>query len=89
MDCSPPGSLTVGLPRQEYCSGLPFPPPWDLPNPGIKLMSLVSPALAGRLFTTVPCGKSKAYITLILKTDKDTTRKLLTNMPDENQCKTS
>ena len=55
MDCSPPGSLTVGLPRQEYCSGLPFPPPWDLPNPGIEPMSLVSPALAGEFFKlTVP-----------------------------------
>ena len=37
--------------RQEYCSGLPFPTLGDLPNPGIKLTSLASPALEGRLFT--------------------------------------
>ena len=40
--------------RQEYCSGLSCPPPEDLPNPGIER---VSPALAGRLFTTEPPGK--------------------------------
>ena len=37
--------------RQEYWSGLPVPSPGDLPNPGIKPMSLTSPALAGRCFT--------------------------------------
>ena len=35
MDCSPPGS-PVEFPRQEYWSGLPFPSPEDLPDPGIK-----------------------------------------------------
>ena len=39
-------------------SGLPFPPPEDLPNPEIKLTSLASPALSGRFFTTEPPGKS-------------------------------
>ena len=38
--------------RQEYWSGLPFPSPGDLPDPGIETASLVSPALAGRFFTT-------------------------------------
>ena len=38
--------------RREYCSQLPFLPPGDLPDPGIEPMSLISPALAGRLFTT-------------------------------------
>ena len=33
-----------------------FPIPGDLPNPGIKSMSLVSPALAGKFFTTAPPG---------------------------------
>ena len=47
----------MGFPRQEYWSGLPFPPPGDLPNPGTKLASLVSPALAGRFFTTALPGK--------------------------------
>ena len=37
---------------QEYWSGLPCPPPGDLPEPGIKPTSLMSPALASRLFTT-------------------------------------
>ena len=44
--------LSMGFSRQEYWSGLPFPPPGDLPNPGIKPMTPVSPALAGRFFTT-------------------------------------
>ena len=38
--------------RQEYWSGLPFPSPRDLPHPRIKPMSLMSPALAGKFFTT-------------------------------------
>ena len=42
----------MGFSRQEYWSGLPFPSPGDLPNPGIKLTSFASPALAGRFFTT-------------------------------------
>ena len=49
--------LSMGFPRQEYRSGLPFPPPGDLPDPGIKLMSLVSPSSTGGLFTTEPPGK--------------------------------
>ena len=36
LDCSPPGSLSMGFPWQEYWSGLPFPPPGDLPDPGIE-----------------------------------------------------
>ena len=44
--------LSMGFSRQEYWSGLPFPTPRDLPDPGIEPMSLVSPALAGRFFTT-------------------------------------
>jgi len=48
--------------RQEYWSGLPFPTPGDLPNQGIEPMSLVSPALADRFFTTMPPGKSEKRI---------------------------
>ena len=44
--------LSMGFPRQEYWSGLPCPPPGDLPDPGIKPTSLMSPALASGLFTT-------------------------------------
>ena len=50
--------LSMGYPRQEYWSGLPFPPPGDLPSPGMKLMDCASFTLAGRFFTTVPPGKS-------------------------------
>jgi len=42
----------VGFSRQEYWSGLPYPPPGDLPDPEIKPVSLMSPALAGGFFTT-------------------------------------
>ena len=44
--------LSMGFPRQEYWSGLPCPPPWDLPDPGAEPPSLVSPALAGGFFAT-------------------------------------
>ena len=44
--------LSMGFSRQEYWSGLPFPPPGDLLDPGIKPVSLMSPALADRYFTT-------------------------------------
>ena len=50
--------LSMEFSRQEYWSGLPCPPPGDLPDPGIKSTSLVSPGLAGRFFTTAPPGKS-------------------------------
>ena len=42
----------MGFSRQEYWGGLLFPPPGVLSNPGIESVSLVSPALAGRFFTT-------------------------------------
>jgi len=45
--------LSVDFFRQEYWNGLPFPPPGDLPDPGIKPLS---PASAGRFFTTEPPG---------------------------------
>ena len=48
--------LSMGFSRQEYWSGLPFPPLGDLPNPGIESLSLASPALAGRFFTFAPPG---------------------------------
>ena len=52
MDQNPPRSSVHGIFRQEYWSGLPCPPPGDLPNPGIKPTSPMSPALAGSFFTT-------------------------------------
>ena len=49
--------LSMGFPRQEYWSGLPFPSPGDLPDPGIEPVSPASPAVAGRFFTTETHGK--------------------------------
>ena len=51
---APQAPLSMGFPRQEYWSGLPFPSPGDLPDPGIKLMS---PALQDYSFTADPPGK--------------------------------
>ena len=44
--------LSMGFSRQEYWSGVPYPPPRGLTNPGIRPMSLMSPALAYGFFTT-------------------------------------
>ena len=52
MDGALQALLSMGFSRQEYWSGLPFPSPGDLPNPGNQPMSLMSPALAGGFFTT-------------------------------------
>ena len=49
---SPPGSSVPGTFKQEYKSGLLCPPSGDLPDPGIKPTSLMSPELAGKFFTT-------------------------------------
>ena len=48
--------LSMGFPSQEYWSGLPFPPPGDLPYPRTEP---ASPALGGGFFTTEPPGKPK------------------------------
>ena len=50
-------SLSMGFCRQENWSGLPFPPPGDLPDPRIEPTSPISPSLAGGFFTTVPLVK--------------------------------
>ena len=54
------GPLSMGFSRQEYWSGLPCPHPRDLPDPGIEPVSLTSPALAGRLFTTSATSEASA-----------------------------
>ena len=51
----------MGFPRQEYCSGLPFPSPGDLPDSGIEPLSL---ALAGVFFTTEPPEKPDNCFTM-------------------------
>ena len=48
--------------RQEYWNSLPFPTLEDLPDPGMEFASLVSPALAGRFFTSAPPGKPFTFL---------------------------
>ena len=55
--------LSMGLFRQEYRSGLPFPSPGDLPDPRIEPES---PALAGGFFTNVPLGKPTWYMSIFM-----------------------
>ena len=51
LDYSLPGSSAMGFSRQGHWTGLPCPPPRDLPDPGIELVSFMSPALAGGFFS--------------------------------------
>ena len=53
--------LSMGFSRQEYWSGLPFPSPGDLPDPGIEPGSLTFPALAGKFFTTSATWEAFVY----------------------------
>ena len=65
MYCSLPGFSVFccsEFSRQENWSGLTFPFPGVLPNPGIKLSSPISPALAGRFFTTESPGKPSLFL---------------------------
>ena len=59
-------SLSMGFPRQEYCSGLPCPPPEGLLDPGIKPASLMSPELAGRFFTSSATWEAHQHVYLNL-----------------------
>ena len=54
MDCNLLGFSVMGFSRQEYCSGLPFPSPGDLPDPGFEPGS---PALEADALTSEPPGK--------------------------------
>ena len=54
--------LSMGFSRQEYWNGLPCPPAGDLPNPGIKPVSLTSPTWAGGFFTTGANDKPRQQI---------------------------
>ena len=53
--------LSVGFSRPEYWSGLPCPPPGDLPDPGIEPESFMSSALAGEFFTTNTTWEALQY----------------------------
>ena len=63
MDCS---LLSMGFSRQEYQSGLPFPPPRDRPDPVTEPTSL---ALVGGFFTTASPGKPTDFLKIVLKTE--------------------
>ena len=54
--------LSMGFSRQEYWSGLQGPLPGGLPSPGIKLVSLTSPTLAGEFFTTSAAWKAEICV---------------------------
>ena len=61
-------ALSMWFSRQEYWSGLPFPPPGDFSDPGIEPASLASSALAGGLFATEPPGKPTIQLSRLLNT---------------------
>ena len=57
--------LSMGFSRQEYWSGLPFPPPGDLPNPGIKPIPPVSPALQADSLQRRHLGSPSTWLLLL------------------------
>ena len=59
--------LSMKISRQEYWNGLPFPPPGDLPDPGIEPASLMSPALAGGFFTNSTTWEALNQASIALK----------------------
>ena len=59
VDCSPLGYTPMGFSRQEHWSGLPFPSPGDLPNPGIELRS---PALQADALPSEPQVRDAASL---------------------------
>ena len=95
MDCvAHQVPLSMGFSRQEYWSGLPCPPPGNLPNPGIEPAFLTSPALTGRFFTTsatwenpqVDLQRLKQALTTdpISKTLRHLLKKQKINFPNKN-----
>ena len=77
LDYSPPGSCVYGISQARILEWVAFPPPEDLPDPGMEPMSLMSPALAGGFFTTsttwealIPSAKVKEIKAKINKWDQ-------------------
>ena len=58
--------LSMGFSRQAYWSGLPCPPPGDLPDPEIEPAFLMFPALAGGFFTTITTWQAQIYLYLYI-----------------------
>ena len=59
----------MGLSRQEYWSGLPYPPPGDLPDPGIEPTTPEAPAVQADSSTTEPLGKLQGLEAIISKSE--------------------
>ena len=62
MDLAHQAPLSMGFSWQEYWSGLPFPPPGDIPDPEMESTCLMSPALAGGFFTTTTIWETETPI---------------------------
>jgi len=58
MNCSPPGFSVYEIFQARILEWVAFPPPGDLPDPGIQLTSPVASSIAGGCFTPEPAGKS-------------------------------
>ena len=69
MECSPPGSLVHAILQARILGGLPFPPPGDLPDPGIEPSSPASSALEGRF--TEPPGKPLSFTKIYISNEND------------------
>ena len=80
VTCQTP--LSMGFSRQEYWSELLYPPPGYLPNPGIEPVSLASPTLADRVFTTAPPGKPTDATTYSYSVPRPDLAACITNKPD-------
>ena len=65
MDCGPSGSSIHGILQARILEGLPFPPPGDLPEPGIESTSLLSPALQVDSLPLAPSGKPEMYMMFV------------------------
>ena len=78
--------LAIGFSRQEYWSGLPFPFPGDLPEPGIEPSSLASPTLAGR--DSLPLSHlgspHNTYWTSKTKKEQTNLREITGSVPDQH-----
>ena len=61
VDCSPPGSSVHGFSREEYCCGLPCPPPGDLPDPEIKLASPASSCIGRQILCQNHLGRHSLF----------------------------
>ena len=68
MDCSPPDSSVHGILQARILEWVAMPPPWDLPHPGIEPVSLMSPALAGGVFTTSATWEAPAQSKCLINT---------------------